>query len=453
MEGIGTVLDIPIILIVLIGVALLLVQVLYLKVPAFVALLITSIATGLLGGMSGVEVMQSVEKGMGSTLGFVATVVGLGAIFGGILEKSGGAMAISKGLMKGFGEQNASSAMLVTGFVLAIPVFFDVAFIILVPVIYALQKSSGKSLLRFGLPLLAGLAIAHTFIPPTPGPVAVANMIEVELGWVIIVGFIGGIPAAILAGLVYGKFISNKIFLTAPLDAAPQNDAPLEMPSFRLILVVMTVPMLLIICGSIVKSELLDITNFRLKQFFLLLGHPFSALIIANLIVWYALGIKRGFSASMLSEISSQSFKPTGLIILCTGAGGVFKQVLMDTGAGNEIARQLSESGLPLVAFAFLATAIVRLAQGSATVAMITAAGLVAPIVEMGAYSQFQLAIIVLSIASGASILSHFNDSGFWMVKQYLGMTEKQTFQTWSMLTTIIALAGFATAVLLFMIA
>lgn len=442
--------EIPLLLVVLFGIALLLIQVLYFRIPAFIALLIASIVTGMLGGLSGVEVMQSVEQGMGSTLGFVATVVGLGAIFGGILEKSGGAMAISKGLMKSFGENNASSAMLVTGFILAIPVFFDVAFIILVPVIYALQKSSGKSLLHFGLPLLAGLAIAHTFIPPTPGPVAVANMINVDLGWVMIMGFLGGLPAAILGGLLYGKFISKKIFVTAPLDIESENDPNLELPSFGLILMVMLVPLVLIVCGSIVKSELIIIHADGLKQFLLLIGHPFSALIIANLIVWYALGIRKGFSPSRLSDISTKSFKPTGLIILCTGAGGVFKQVLMDTGAGNEIARQLSESGLPIVVFAFLASAIIRMAQGSATVAMITAAGLVAPILTLGSFSQPQLATIVLAIASGATILSHFNDSGFWMVKQYLGMTEKQTLQTWSVLTTIIALTGFASAMLLF---
>ena len=359
-------------------------------------------------------------------------------------------MAISKGLMKSFGENKASSAMLITGFILAIPVFFDVAFIILVPVIYALQKSTGKSLLHFGLPLLAGLAIAHTFIPPTPGPVAVANMINVDLGWVMVMGFLGGLPAAILGGLFYGKFISKKIFITAPSYAESENDPNQELPSFSLILMVMLVPLLLIICGSIVKSELINIHAVGLKEFLFLIGHPFSALIIANLIVWYALGIRNGFSPSKLSDISTKSFKPTGLIILCTGAGGVFKQVLMDTGAGNEIARQLSESGLPIVVFAFLASAIIRMAQGSATVAMITAAGLVAPILTIGSFSQPQLATIVLAIASGATILSHFNDSGFWMVKQYLGMTEKQTLQTWSVLTTIIALTGFASAMLLF---
>ena len=444
--------DLPILLVVIIGVALLLIQVLYFKIPAFVALLIASIVTGILGGLSGVEVMQSIEKGMGSTLGFVATVVGLGAIFGGILEKSGGAMSIAKGLMKSFGEKNASPAMLLTGFILAIPVFFDVAFIILVPVIYALQKSSGKSLLHFGLPLLAGLAIAHTFIPPTPGPVAVANMINVDLGWVMAVGFLGGIPAAIVGGLFYGKYIGNKIFISAPVEAEMESDQKAELPSFKLILLVMLIPLLLIIGGSVIKSNFIIIQIEGFRDFLLLLGHPFSALIIANLFVWYVLGIKKGFSASALSEISTKSFKPTGLIILCTGAGGVFKQVLMDTGAGNAIAEQLSESGLPIVAFAFLASAIIRIAQGSATVAMITAAGLVAPILTMSSLSQPQLAAIVLSIASGASILSHFNDSGFWMVKQYLGLTEKQTLQTWTVMTTIIALTGFVSAAVLFII-
>lgn len=444
--------EIPILLAVLLGIALLLIQVLYFKIPAFIALLISSIITGILGGLSGVEVMQAVEQGMGSTLGFVATVVGLGAIFGGILESSGGALAISKGLIKSFGEKNASSAMLVTGFILAIPVFFDVAFIILVPVIYALQKSSGKSLLKFSLPLLTGLAIAHTFIPPTPGPVAVANMINVDLGWVMVVGFLGGIPAAIAGGLIYGKFISSKIFVPAPLESERKDDEAVELPSFTLIIIIMLVPMLLIIAGTIIKSNLVSIPLEGLRQFLLMLGHPFSALIIANLLVWYTLGIRKGFSSSRLSEISTKSFKPTGLIILCTGAGGVFKQVLMDSGAGNEIAVRLSESGLPIVVFAFLATAIIRMAQGSATVAMITGAGLVAPIISLGSYSQPQLAVIVLAIASGASILSHFNDSGFWMVKQYLGMTEKQTLQTWSALTTIIALTGFVTAIILFKI-
>ncbi len=436
--------------VVVLGVALLLFQILYLKIPAFVALLISSIITGMMGGLSGTEVMATVEKGMGSTLGFVATVVGLGAVFGSIMEKSGGATAIARGLIKSFGERNASPAMLVTGFILAIPVFFDVAFIILVPVIYALQRSSGKSLLLFGLPLLAGLAIGHTFIPPTPGPVAVASMIHADLGWVMLIGFIGGVPAAIMGGLWYGKFMGNRIFIASPAETSEVATPSPDLPPFKLILFIMLIPILLIVGGSMIKSNLLNVHQEGLRQVLLVLGHPFSALIIANVAVWFLLGIGRGFKASDLLNISTQSFKPTGLIILCTGAGGVFKQVLMDTGAGNAIAVQLSELGFPVVVFAFLAAAIIRVAQGSATVSMITAAGLVAPITEANFLSQPQLAVVVLAIASGASILSHVNDSGFWMVKQYLGMNEKQTFKTWSVMTTLVAISGFLTSIILF---
>lgn len=443
--------DIPILFAVFLGIALLLFQILYLRLPAFIALLIASIVTGVAGGLSGVAVMEAIEKGMASTLGFVATIVGLGAIFGGIMEKSGGAQAIAKGLINSFGEKNASSAMMITGLILAIPIFFDVAFVILVPVIYALQRSSGKSLLIFALPLLAGLAVAHTFIPPTPGPVAVADILHADLGWVMLIGFIGGIPAAIVSGLVYGKFIANRIAIAAPSQQIEDVNHSV-VPSIQFVFAILFVPLLLIIIGSMVKVSLIPVPNQALRGSLLVIGHPFSALIVANLLAWYFLGIRNGMKASDLLQISNQSFKPTGLIILCTGAGGVFKQILMDTGAGNAIATQLSESGLPVIAFAFIAASIIRLAQGSATVAMITAAGLISPVLVLGSFSQPQLASFVLAIASGASIGSHVNDSGFWMVKQYLGMTEKQTFQTWTVLTTILAFTGFGSSVLIYLL-
>lgn len=444
--------EIPILLVVFIGIGLLLVQILYFKLPAFIALLISGIITGVLGGLSGPAVMKATEEGMASTLGFVATIVGLGAIFGGIMEKSGGAPAMAKGLIHAFGSKRIPSAMMMTGFILAIPIFFDVAFIILVPITYALQRSSGKSLLLFALPLLAGLATSHTFIPPTPGPVAVADIIGADLGWVIVIGLVGGIPAAIVAGLFYGKYIGTKLFIAAPPVTDEEVNQTKDLPSLSTLLVIMAVPMVLIFGGSIVKSGMITFSNERFQNLLLLIGHPFSALIFANILVWYFLGIKRGHSATELLKVSTNSFKPTGLIILCTGAGGVFKQVLIETGAGNAIAEQLSESGLPLVVFAFLAAVIIRAAQGSATVAMITAAGLIAPVVTLGSFSPPQLATLVLAIASGASAVSHVNDSGFWMVNQYLGLTEKQTFQTWTILTTLLALTGFVMSLVLFMI-
>lgn len=443
--------EFPILLAVLVGIAVLLIQILVLRFPAFIALLVASIVTGVLGGLSGSLVIEAIEKGMGSTLGFVATIVGLGAIFGGILEKSGGAQALAKALIKSFGENRASLAMVITGMILAIPIFFDVAFVILVPVIYALQKSSGKSLLIFALPLLAGLGMAHTFIPPTPGPVAVADILHADLGYVMIVGLLGGLPAALLSGLVYGRFVGEKIFISAPHEEVG-GVSPTQMPHLLSLSVTMTAPLLLIVLGSLVKANLLALPEGWFRSTLLLVGHPFAALVMANLLAWYLLGVRGGLKPSELLQVSNQSFKPVGLIVLCTGAGGVFKQVLMDTGAGNAIATQLAASGLPVIAFAFIASSIIRIAQGSATVAMITAAGLVSPVLLQGSFSQIQLAAFVLAIASGASICSHVNDSGFWMVKQYLGMTEQQTFKTWTVLTTILAITGFGASVIIFLL-
>jgi Gnt-I system low-affinity gluconate transporter len=442
-----------VILSVLAGIIILLILILVLRLPAFISLLISSILTGLFAGLDAATIIDTVQKGMGSTLGFVAVVVGLGAMFGAILEKSKGAEAIAQWLTKTMGIKNAPTAMLLTGFVVAIPVFFDVAFIILIPVIYALQRKTGKSLLLYGIPLLAGLAITHSFIPPTPGPVAVADIINADLGWVILVGFLAGIPTAIVSGLIYGKYIAGKIHIDAPAltsDELKEDKTPL--PNIGLILSIILVPIVLILFGTMMKSGLVEISSPGFKNIITLIGHPFTALIIANLIVWYALGIGRGFSSKELFKISSKSMEPAGTIILLTGAGGVFKQVLVNTGAGEIIANSFSQWGFPVIVFGFLAAAIVRILQGSATVSMITSAGLVAPILVGSSFSGGQLAALVIAIASGASIMSHVNDSGFWLVKEYLGMDEKQTFQSWTMMTTVLAFTGLISSIILFLI-
>ena len=440
-----------VILSVLAGIIILLILILVLRLPAFISLLVASILTGLLAGLDAATIIDTIQKGMGSTLGFVAVVVGLGAMFGAILEKSKGAEAVAQWLTKTMGIKNAPTSMLLTGFIVAIPVFFDVAFIILIPVIYALQRKTGKSLLLYGIPLLAGLAITHSFIPPTPGPVAVADIINADLGWVILVGFLAGIPTAIASGLIYGKYIAGKIHINAPALSSDelQNDST-TLPNIGLILSIILVPIVLILFGTMMKSGLIEISNPGLRNIVTLLGHPFTALILANLIVWYALGIGRGFTSKELFRISSKSMEPAGTIILLTGAGGVFKQVLVNTGAGEIIANSFAEWGFPVIVFGFLAAAIVRILQGSATVAMITAAGLIAPILVGSSFSGGQMAALVIAIASGASILSHVNDSGFWLVKEYLGMDEKQTFQSWTMMTTVLAFTGFLSAVILF---
>ncbi len=427
---------------VLTGIAVLLFLILKMRLHAFISLLIASILVGIIAGMDAAAIMKSVQNGMANTLGFVATVVGLGAMFGAILEHSGGANVIASFLVKKLGVQRAPIAMVIAGFIVAIPVFFEVAFILLVPMIYALQKKTGKSLLLYAIPLLAGLAVTHAFIPPTPGPIAVADIIGADLGWVILIGFIVGFPTAIVSGLFFGKYIGNKIFVPVPFQQE-SSSSPLNIPPVNTVLTIIAIPIVLILLSSFVNSGLLNIPSVMAVKIINLLGHPFSALIIANMIAWYVLGIRQGFTRAQLLDITAKSMAPAGVIILITGAGGVFKQILVDTGAGKMIAESLAEIGFPVLLFSFIIAALVRIIQGSATVAMITSAGLVAPIIMGIDASNFELASIVIAIAAGASILSHVNDSGFWLVNQFLGMTEKQTFRSWTVMTTILSLTGF----------
>lgn len=443
--------DVQLITAVLGGIALLLFLILRLKINAFIALLMASIAVGLLAGLDADQIIATIEKGMGNTLGFVATVVGLGAMFGAILEASGGAKTIADFMVKKFGLKNAPAAMVISGFLIAIPVFFDVAFIILVPMVYALQRKTGKSLLLYAIPLLAGLAITHAFIPPTPGPIAVADIIGAELGWVIVVGFTVGIPTALVSGLLFGKIISKKIHVIAPEQVT--QDQHQAQPNIGLTLSVICVPIFLIVLNTVTKSGAFGITHPLVLDIIALLGHPFSALLLANFLAWYFFGIRRGYTKNQLFKITGKSLAPAGSIILLTGAGGVFKQVLTNTGAGELLATSLSNIGFPILLFAFISAAIVRIIQGSSTVAMITAAGLISPLLENAPLSDWKLACLVIAIASGASIFSHVNDSGFWLVGQYCGISEKQTFRSWTMMTTLLALTGMLSVSLLYFIA
>jgi Gnt-I system low-affinity gluconate transporter len=433
------------------GIALLLFLILKLKIQAFLSLLIVCIAVGILAGMPATEILETMKDGMGSTLGFVATVVGLGALFGGVLEQSGGAQRLASFLLKKTGDKRAPWAMMVTGFAVAIPVFFDVAFIILVPVTYALSKRTGKSLLLYALPLLAGLAITHAFIPPTPGPIAVADILGADLGWVIVFGFLAGIPAAIISGPIFARFISKRIKIEPKTFSEEIEYDEEKAPSPGLIISIILIPIFLIVANTLVQSPLFDGVSIPGSILYTieLIGHPFSALIIANLIAWYFLGVKRGMQKEFLKKVATKSFQAAGIIILLTGAGGAFKQILINTGAGEMIADALNNAWFNPLLFGFIVAALVRVLQGSSTVAMITAAGITAPVLTGGEYSMAQTSLIVIAIASGASILSHVNDSGFWLVGQYLGLTEKQTFKTWTVMTTLIAVVGLLVSLIL----
>lgn len=441
--------DSSLLLAILAGIAMLLILILKFRIQAFLALLIASITVGVLAGMAPGNIIDTIKAGMGSTLGFVAVVVGLGAMFGAILEHSGGAEAVAGFLLKKTKNKGATWALMITGFFIAIPVFFDVAFIILVPLIYSLQRKSKKSLLLYGIPLLAGLAITHAFIPPTPGPVAVADILKADLGWVILFGFIVGIPTAIVSGPLFGKYIAKKIYIEAPQEISEPHFNEKKLPSVGLILGIIGLPIVLIVCNTLLDSPLAEgWISTEMSSWMKMIGHPFSALILANLLAWYLLGIRKKVSKEDLLHISTKSMAPAGIIILLTGAGGVFKQMLINTGAGDMLAAYFAALGLSTLLFAFVVSALVRMLQGSATVAMITAAGVTAPLLAAST-GEMEKALLVIAIAAGASILSHVNDSGFWLVSKYLGLTEKQTFRSWTVMTTILALTGFTTVLII----
>jgi Gnt-I system low-affinity gluconate transporter len=443
-------------LITLVAIVLLLLLVMRLKIHAFISLLIVSAFVGLGAGMGFEEVLTSIEEGMGGILGFIAVIVGLGSIIGKLLEVSGGAEALARNIIRIFGEERSSWGLTLTGFIISIPVFLDVGFIILVPIVYALARKAKRSTLFYAIPLLAGLAVTHAFIPPTPGPTAVAEIMDVSLGWVIIFGFAAGIPAAILAGPMFGKYIGSKIDVAPPdFSETPETteDVTEQKWDFFIILLVILLPLVLIVNATIFdmlqSGQVVAEESFwaNIVQF---IGHPFIALIIATLVAAYFLGYRKGFTGAEVLKFSDKALAPAGLIILVTGAGGVFKQILIDSGVGEALAQTILAYNVAPIVLAYLLAVIIRVTQGSATVAMITSAGMVAPIVSDFGLTSPEKALIVIAIAAGSTILSHVNDSGFWLVNKYLGLTEKETLRSWTVMETIISVTGFAMAILLY---
>ncbi|WP_035987964.1 GntP family permease [Leptolyngbya sp. KIOST-1] len=427
------------------GIALLLFLVIVLRLQAFLALLLVSLFVAVIGGIPPAEIAGVIQTGMGNTLGYIAIVIGLGAMFGEMLQVSGGAEQIANSLVKKFGEDRAQWALGLAGLVIAIPVFFDVALILSIPLVYSLGRRTGRSLLYYAIPLVAGIAVGHSFIPPTPGPVAVASLIGADLGWVILMGVLAGIPAMAIGGVYFGKKIAGKIHLDVPAEMEeaappPQGTPAKDLPSFTMVMTLIAVPLVLILLNTVLGVVLPE--GNLLRDWMAFIGHPFTALALVTLLSFYFLGTLRGYTRNDIQRVASKSFEPIGLIILVTGAGGVFGRTLIETGVGEALAGAMAASNLPIILLAFLIATVVRVSQGSATVSMVTAAGLVAPAVETANYSAPLVAAIVIAIASGATVLSHVNDSGFWLVGKFLGMSEKQTLQSWTVMETIIGGVG-----------
>lgn len=437
-------------LLTLTSVAALLVLIIAFRMQAFVALLLISMAVAIAGGIPLTEVAGVIQQGMGGTLGYIAIVIGLGTMIGEILQVSGGAQQIANTLMRRTGEEKAPWALAAIGLIVATPVFFEVALILFIPLVYDLTRRTGKSLLYYGIPLVGGIAVAHSFIPPTPGPVAVASMLNADLGWVIAMGAVAGIPAAIVGGIFYGKFIGRRIHAEVPEHCLPnpaEAHANRKVPSFAMVMTIIFIPLVMILMNTATQTWLPE--GHSVANFMSFFGHPFTALLTAALLAFYFLGTRLGFSRDEIQRVATRSMEPVGMIILLTGAGGVFGRVLISTGVGDALVDAMASSSLPVILFAFIVATVIRVSQGSATVAMVTTAGLLAPILQVTDYSEAQTACVVIAIACGATVLSHVNDSGFWLVKEFFGLTEKQTLASWTVMETIIGVVGLIVVAIL----
>jgi len=431
----------------LVGLVILLVLIIGVKLQAILAILISAVAIGLMAGMPYSAILESVGTGMGNTLKGIALLVGLGSMFGAILEISGGAQRIATTLVDKFGESKAAWALGITGLVIAMPVFFDAGLIILIPLAFSLAKKTKKSTLCYAIPLLAGLAVGHAFIPPTPGPILVANMLGVELGYVIIVGLLAGTVAMIVAGPMFGKFIGGKIYVPVPKSVQEMEECDeTKLPGFLTVVSIILIPLVLIILSTISKVVP---AMAGVQPVLAFIGEPFIALTIATLAAMIVLGIKHGYSREELEKVMTKSLEPTGMILLVTACGGVLRYVLQDSGLGEVIGNAVAGSALPLVVVAFVVAALVRMSVGSATVAMTMGAGIIAAMPEIASLSPLHLACVTAAIAGGATVMSHFNDSGFWLVKSLLQIDEKTTLKSWTVMETLVGTSGFVVALVI----
>jgi GntP family gluconate:H+ symporter len=442
-----------------VSIALLLLLIIKLKVEPFIALIVVSVAVALVAGIPVSELVGTpaksgdslLEKGFGSILGHITVIIGLGTVLGAMLERSGGADVLTTRLLNLFGPKGAPLAMGVTGLVLGIPVFFDIGIFILAPLVYVAAKRGGKSLVLYAMPMLAGLSMTHAFLPPHPGPVAAAGLLSVSLGWIIIMGLVCGIPAWLVSGVAWGAWIGKRVQVEVPDEFVPEEDEvdSATPPSLLLIAFIILVPMLLILAAT-VADVMLD--GGRLLSVLTLIGNPAIALTIAVALALYLLGIRRGISAQELAKISGVSLRPVGMILLVVGAGSFFGAVLRATGIGDALADSMTAIGLPVIVSAYLISCALRLAQGSATVAIVTTAGIIDASVADGGYSPAQIALIVVAVSAGSIIASHVNDGGFWIVSRYFNMSVKDTLKTWTVLETILSVVGFAMAGLIWLV-
>ncbi|KAB0508528.1 MULTISPECIES: GntP family permease [Pseudomonas] len=418
------------------------------KIHPFIALIIAAAFLGLTSGMPIGTIIKAFQDGFGGVLGFVGIILALGTMLGKMMAESGGADQIAQTLIRAFGKDKVQWAMMFAAFLVGIPLFFEIGFVLLIPLVFIVARRTGVSIIKIGIPLLAGLSAVHGLVPPHPGPLLAIGVFGADIGKTILYGLIVALPTAIIAGPIFGTFIAKHI----PghpnqelVDQLVRDEDAGDLPSFAITLVTVLSPVFLMLLKTFADVALPDGNFFR--TFMDLIGHPISALLLALLLSLYTFGYKQGIGSQQMLKWLDASLAPTAAIILIIGAGGGFKQMLVTSGVGNVIGNMAVEAQISPILLAWLVAAVIRIATGSATVATITGAGIVVPVVGM--IPGVNRELLVLATGAGSLILSHVNDAGFWLVKQYFNMTVAETFKTWTAMETILSVVGLGFILLL----
>ncbi|MDP3894991.1 GntP family permease [Nocardioides sp.] len=448
------------------AVALLLVLIIKVKLHAFVALVVVSVLTAVAAGIPVADIPTALLAGFGGTLGAVALLVGFGVMLGRLLELTGGAQVLADTMINRFGEQRAPLALGVAALLFGFPIFFDAGLVVFLPIILTVARRFGGSVLTYALPAAGAFAAMHAIVPPHPGPVAAGEFVGADLGVVLLVGLPVAIVSWFVGSYLVSRYLGARFQVDVPtvlfgrendgieVDAAGEKQAT-RLPSFWTVVGLLLIPLVLITGNTLVNTlrtagKISDDAVWA--DVLTLLGTTSVALLIALLVAIAVFGT-RGRSMADTTRILDEALAPICSIILITGAGGMFGFVLRTSGIGSALTDSLSDVGLPLLLQAFVISTVLRVAQGSATVALTTTAGLIASQATEAGYGDFKLTLIVIAIAAGATVLSHVNDSGFWLVSRFFGMDEATTLKTWTVMETTLGLSAFGLASLLWLFA
>jgi len=430
-------------LITLLSIVIVILGVAWWKWHAFISLTVASLFLALAAGLSMDKIVSSYETGVGAVLGHLVGILALGTILGKMMSDSGAGTQVANFFIRVFGEKRLPWAMLLSGFIIGIPVFFDVGIVMLLPLVISIYKSTKKNILLIGLPVIAGLSIVHGLVPPHPGAMTAIGIYKADLGKVLLYSLIIAIPAAIIAGPLFAKWVSKRVIPEGEPTLLSESDGPAKMPGTGISFFVILLPVILMLLA--VAAPYMGISGGLLK-FLVFIGNSVIALLISVFVAFFFLGIRQGMDKNFINKLAHECLLPVGSIILIIGAGGGFKQILVASGVGTAIAQMAENMSLSPIVLAFAVAGLIRVATGSATVALTTAAGIVSPIVEH--MSGVNLELLVIATGAGSLMLSHVNDAGFWMVKEYLGLNVKETFKTWTVLETLLSFIAFFTVLL-----